>query len=173
LGSVLVSGELTSEKRQGGHGRTKTILEIIEASGRLRDVKSISIQNEPWMRLVIEVLSERGPDGRLVVSVAHYSEQNSDPMRDPEMLFEVMGDDSAGLAFWPFYFRNDYVGLEQWSRYRCPGGDMVCLPSRTRDLEQFASIWDRNLAEQGFLEAFRRQVEHARSTGRSGDHGRF
>jgi hypothetical protein len=66
----------------------KTILQIIEEAGGLPKAECISIDNEPWMRLVIEVLPERGPDGHVVVSVAHYGEQNSDAMRDPEMLFE-------------------------------------------------------------------------------------
>ena len=61
----------------------KTVLQIIEEAGGWTNAECISIENEPWMRLVIEVLPERGPDGRTVVSVAHYGEQNSDAMRDP------------------------------------------------------------------------------------------
>jgi hypothetical protein len=146
----------------------KTILQIIEEAGGLQRAKCISIKNEPWMRLVIEVLPEPGPDGHVVVSVAHYGEQNSDPMRDPEMLFEVIEQDCTQPEFWPFYFRNDYAGVEQWSRYRLEGGEVVFQPKRTRDMEQFAKVWDRNLTEQGFLEAFRRQAAWARSEERSG-----
>ena len=146
----------------------KTILQIIEEAGGLQRAKCISIENEPWMRLVIEVLPEPGPDGHVVVSVAHYGEQNSDPMRDPEMLFEVIEQDSVQPEFWPFYFRNDYAGVEQWSRYRLDGGAVVFQPKRTRDMEEFAKVWDRNLTEQGFLEAFRRQAACARSEERSG-----
>jgi hypothetical protein len=68
----------------------KTVLQIIEEAGGLTNAEFISVENEPWMRLVIEVLPERGPDGHLVVSVAHYGEQNGDAMRYPEMLFEVV-----------------------------------------------------------------------------------
>ena len=146
----------------------KTILQIIEEAGGLQRAKCISIENEPWMRLVIEVLPEVGPDGHVVVSVAHYGVQNSDPMRDPEMLFEVIEEDGVQPEFWPFYFRNDYVGVEQWSRYQGEGGDIVFLPRRTQDMEQFAKIWDRNLTEQGFLEAFRRQAARASSEERIG-----
>jgi hypothetical protein len=110
------------------------------------------------MRLVIEVLPERGPGGHVVVSVAHYGEQNSDPMRDPEMLFEVVEDARGEPEFWPFYFRNDYVGVEQWSRRRDEAGNLKCLPKLTRDLEEFAKMWERNLRDQGFLEAFRRKA---------------
>ncbi len=38
----------------------KTILQIIEEAGGLPKAACISIDNEPWMRLVIEVLPERG-----------------------------------------------------------------------------------------------------------------
>ena len=78
-------------------------------------------------------------------------------MRDPEMLFEVVEEGGRQREFWPFYFRNDYAALEQWSRRRDESGNLHCLPRLTRDLEQFAEMWDRNLRAQGFLEAFRRQ----------------
>ena len=146
----------------------KTILQILEAAGGLQGVKHISIENSPWMRLVIEVLAEPGPDGHSVVSAAHYGEQNSDPMRDPEMLFEVVQDEGGQPQLWPFYFRNDYVGVEQWSRYTAEGGELISLPKRTREMEEFAQIWDRNLTEQGFLEAYHRQV----ACGLSADGGR-
>ena len=133
-----------------------TVLQIIRESGGFHRCKWISIENEPWMRLVIEVLPELGPDGHTVVSVAHYGEQNSDLMRDPELAFEVVEKDGV-TELSPFYFRNDYVGVEQWSRYRNESGDLVALPQRTRDMEAFAKIWDRNLSSQGFLEAFRRK----------------
>ena len=53
----------------------KTILQIIEEVGGLPKAECISIDNEPWMRLVIEVPPERGPDGHVVVSVAHYGDR--------------------------------------------------------------------------------------------------
>ena len=133
-----------------------TVLQIIRESGGFHRCKWISIENEPWMRLVIEVLSESGPGGHTVVSVAHYGSQNSDLMRDPELLFEVVEKDGV-TELSPIYFRNDYVGVEQWSRYRDESGDLASLPQRTRDMEAFAKIWDRNLRSQGFLEAFRRK----------------
>jgi hypothetical protein len=136
----------------------KTVLQIIEEAGGLTRVECISVENEPWMRLVIEVLPERGPDGHVVVSVAHYGEQNGDPMRDPEMLFEVVEEVGREPEFWPFYFRNDYAAVEQWSRRRDEAENLHSLPKRTHDFEQFAKLWDRNLREQGFLEAFRRRA---------------
>lgn len=139
-----------------------TVLQIIQESGGFQPGKSISVENEPWMRLVIEVLPELGPDGHMVISVAHYGEQNSDLMRDPEMTFEVVERDGVP-ELRAFYFRNDYGGVEQWSRYRNDSGDLVCLPRRTRDMEAFAKMWDRNLNAQGFLAAFRRKLVAAAS----------
>ena len=135
-----------------GEMRVKTILQIIEEAGGLPKAECISIDNEPWMRLVIEVLPERGSDGHVVVSVAHYGEQNSDAMRDPEMLFEVVNEEGGQSGFWPFYFRNDYAAVEQWSRRHDEAGNLQCLPRRTRDLEQFAEMFVANLimmARQG------------------------
>ena len=123
----------------------KTILQIIEEAGGLAKLACISIDNEAWIRLVIEVLPERGPDGHVVVSLAHYGEQNSDPMRDPEMLFELVEEGARQPELWPFYFRNDYAAVEQWSRLRDEARNLHCLPRLTRDLARFAEIWDRNL----------------------------
>src|SRR5215469_12979898 len=81
----------------------------------------------------------------------------SDSMRDPEMLFEVV-ETAGSVSFRPFYFRNDYVGVERWSRHRDESGTTVCDDLKlTRELEAFAAMWDRNLGAQGFLTAFWRQ----------------
>jgi hypothetical protein len=139
----------------------KTIIRIIEEAGGLAGSRYIPINNEPWMRLVIEVLAESGPDGLPVVSVCHYGEQNSDLMRDPEVLFEAVINDGLLQELRPFYFRNDYVGIERWSRQRSDRGELICKSGGVRELEQFAQLWDRNLDQQGFLEAFRRcRLEH-------------
>jgi hypothetical protein len=127
-----------------------TVWQIIQERGGLCPGISIALENEPWMRLVIEVLLEPGPAGHVVVSVGHYGEQNSDLMRDPEMLFEVV-ETHGSVSFQPFYFRNDYIGVEQWSRYRDEFGTVMCDSALTRELETFAAMWDRNLKEQGFL----------------------
>jgi hypothetical protein len=116
---------------------------------------SVSIENEPWKRLAIEVLTEPGPDGHIVVSssVVHYGEPNSDLMRDPEMLCEAV-ETAGSVSFRPFYFRNDYVGIEQWSRYRDDSGTVVRNLRLTREQEAFAGMWDRNLGAQGFSVRF-------------------
>jgi hypothetical protein len=134
----------------------KTIIRIIEEAGGLTGGSYIPINNEPWMRLVIEVLAGSGPEGLPVVSVCHYGEQNSDLMRDPEVLFEAVINDGRLQELRPFYFRNDYVGIERWARQRNDRGELICRSGEVRELEQFAELWDRNLDQQRFFEAFRR-----------------
>lgn len=133
----------------------KTLLEILDAAGGIDAVTHIEVDNPPFMRLVIEVLPHHGPDGHRVISIAHYGKQNGDPTRDPEVCAEVIRRDE-GPVLWPYYIRNDYAGFEQWSRWRDGDGNVICLPERTREMEAFLVMWDRNLRDQGFLAAYRR-----------------
>src|ERR1700709_92474 len=55
-----------------------------------------------------------------------------------------------------FNYRNDYVGVEQWSR-TIHGGNYVYLVSLHQQHERFAKVWDNNLRLQGFAEAFEQQ----------------
>ena len=132
----------------------QTILEILRLAGQLEPGFCLSIANEPYMRLVIEDIRTPGPDGNPTLSVAHYGEQNGDAMRDPEMLFQ-MAEISGQISLVPYYFRNDYVGIEQDSRLNQDGVALV-RPRLLREHQRFARLWDRNLRAQGFVEAFRR-----------------
>jgi hypothetical protein len=129
----------------------QTILQIIQKAGGWHPGLYLKIYTPPFMELVIEAMDESGPCGLPAVSVAHYGEQNGDPMRDPEMCFEL------GFAGGPhlnaFYWRNDYVGIEQWSRFIKEGN--YCYHTQLHaQHENFAKLWDKNLAAQRFIEAF-------------------
>ena len=131
-----------------------TIVAILKQAGGWHHGLSLKIENPPYMALVIEATDESGPCGLPAISVCHYGEHNGDLMRDPEMCFEL------GLAGGPhlsaFYFRNDYLGVEQWSR-DVVDGNYIHLIGLHREHESFAKTWDNNLRLQGFLEAFERQ----------------
>ena len=133
----------------------KTVLQIIEEAGGLSAFTWARIENPPFMPLVVESLGERGPSGHRALSIAHYGEQNGDAMRDPEICAEVVVE-KGSASLWPYYFRNDYAGVESWNRQRAADGSMTCRPQETRDLESFMEMWDANIQAQGFLEAFRR-----------------
>ena len=67
----------------------RTILRILERAGGYRPTLYLKIENPPYMTLVIEATPDPGPLNAPALSVAHYSEQNGDLMRDPEMCFEL------------------------------------------------------------------------------------
>jgi hypothetical protein len=92
--------------------------------------------------------------GLPAISVCHYGEQNGDLMRDPEMCLEIGFAGKPHLS--AFYLRNDYLGMEQWSR-DVVDGNYVHVNGLHRQHESFAKAWDNNLRLQGFLEAFERQ----------------
>ncbi|WP_047496983.1 hypothetical protein [Terriglobus sp. TAA 43] len=129
----------------------KTLLELLQKGGGWRPSLYLKIANPPYMELVIEATDESGPCGLPCVSVAHYGEQNGDPMRDPEMCFEL--GFAGGPHLDPFYWRNDYVGIEQWSR-DTREGRYIYVAHLHQQHESFAKQWDINLREQHFLEAF-------------------
>lgn len=133
----------------------RSILKILETM----DGDHVRIENGSYMPLVVEKLGAKGPRGWPLVSVAHYGEQNGDAMRDPEMVFEWTdhrGPRSEILA--PVYFRNDYMGVEQYAvesvngGYYLDEGDKRYAIRRKllADLKAFARTWDRNICEQGF-----------------------
>ena len=74
----------------------KNAAQIIALHGGLDALRAAPIRIDPpcagLMRLCIELVGT-GPNGRPLVSVAHYYEQQGDLIADPEMTFEVIGDD--------------------------------------------------------------------------------
>jgi hypothetical protein len=131
----------------------KTILRILERAGGYRPSLYLNIENPPYMALVIEAIPEPGPLGLPGLSVAHYGSRNGDPMRDPEMCFELSKPVFSQLSLDPYYWRNDYVAVEQFSR-AIVQGRYIALPGLHMQHERFAAAWDRNLSLQGFAEAF-------------------
>jgi hypothetical protein len=132
----------------------QTILQILKMAGGWHPGLYLKIDNAPYMELVIEAMDESGPMGLPALSVAHYGQQNGDLMRDPEMCFELGLAGGAHLS--AFYYRNDYLGVEQWSRDVIEG-NYVHLIALHAQHQSFAKTWDNNLRLQGFAEAFERQ----------------
>ena len=136
----------------------RTIAQILTEAGTLPPGFHLHIENPPWMPLDIEDIETSGPNGLPTISVAHYGQQNGDAMRDPEMLFE-MRREGGEIVLAPYYWRNDYVGIERYSSYRDDQQKLFTLAALKRRHEEFARVWDRNLRTQGFYEAF----THSRS----------
>lgn len=105
------------------HGKTQEFQQAIKD----RSGFYLNVENEPYMRLVIEVT----PEG--YVSVAHYYRQDGDAMRDPEIVF----DPARWLAV---EYTQDSMGIYQRVEpgYYSPG------------IETFADVWAQNIKSQGF-----------------------
>jgi len=129
------------------------LLRILERAGGYRPSPFLKIENPPYMALVIEATPEPGALGLPAISVAHYGKQNGDLIRYPEMCFELSEAIGSNLSLDSYYWRNDYMGSEQWSR-NIVNGHYVTLLDLHKLHELFATVWDRNLRLQGFLEAF-------------------
>jgi hypothetical protein len=130
-----------------------TVLELIKRAGGWHPGLYLKIDNPPYMELVIEAMDESGPCGLPAISVAHYGELNGDAMRDPEMCFELSKPIAGKLTLDPYYWRNDYAAVEQFSR-AIVRGHYVALLDLHRQHEGFAAEWNKNLSLQGFAEAF-------------------
>ncbi len=132
----------------------QTILHILRLAGGYQPDLHLRIENPPYLPLLIKAMPEPGPMGLPVLSITHYGEQNSDLMRDPEMLFELV-ELPSGPALDPFAWRNDYLGVEQYSR-SADGEKYVVLQRLYAQHHGFAVDWDRVLFMQGYVEAFLR-----------------
>lgn len=123
-----------------------TVAKILEAKGiEITDEFYVKVENPPYMALVIEGVG-RSPNGNVMVSVAHYFEQNRDLCRDPEMVFEATADD-----WLPVVFQQD-IPLYVCRSIAWEDGGTLIHPKALRDNKSFARTWDRNLKEQGFLD---------------------
>ena len=129
----------------------KTILAILTKAGGWQHGLHLHIDNPPYMPLVIEAADESGPCGLPAISVCHYGEQNGDAMRDPEMCFEMEIEDGKLKSIAPYYYRNDYVGREEFAHDQ----DNGAVNARTvQNQQEFADLWGHNLKEQGFLRGY-------------------
>lgn len=123
----------------------KKAAEILRALLALQTAK-IDNSDGVYMPVYIELIDKTENDHHF--SLAHYGQQNGDAMRDPEMLF-VLHKESQ--QFIPYYYRNDYMGVEQYSvKWTAEG---VLLNRRLQaDHTTFANQWLRNIAaQQGIL----------------------
>lgn len=82
----------------------------------------------------------------MIVSVAHYYEQNSDLLADPEMLFLYV---KAMNTYIPSYFKQDGVmGTEQESVI-VENGEIKGYRSKLQsDHTAFANLWMKNIKQQ-------------------------
>lgn len=116
----------------------KEILHIhgIESVADMTYDDYIKLEVDGYMPLCIEKVDETR------ISAAHYYVQNHDYMRDPEIVFEVR-DDGNWVAIEyiqvPITYQRDEDGLVEAMAFA-------------------VNTWDKNIREQGFVEAARAAV---------------
>jgi hypothetical protein len=116
--------------------KSKSILnklwELAEKSGYYK------LNNDPtFIPLTIEIIAKNQ------LSICHYGESNGDLMRDPEMIFYRQNDD-----WFPIYFRNDWVGVEEFSGTVTQGQVMINNEEHQQDQTEFANLWLLNIEGQ-------------------------
>jgi len=94
------------------------------------------------MTLIIEDTQERGPNGLQAISVAQRRTERRSNAR-PAMIFEAE-ESGEEVNLVPFYWRNDYLGIEQYSVFT---EDRKTLPNAKLKQKHiaFARIWDAKL----------------------------
>ena len=126
----------------------REIIDVFGGMARLRQ-EVMRVEAAGFMPLHIERIGV-GPRGGVLVSVAHYYVQNGDLMADPDLTVEVVDGEWSPVAY-----RQDGLGVYQEAVYL--DGDRVTVrPGLVNDLKQFMQAWDRNLRDQGFVDAARK-----------------
>jgi hypothetical protein len=131
----------------------KTIASIIAIFGGPNNVYA-SIENQPYMRLVIEDIGT-GPRSYLALSIAHYFKSNGDLCQDPEVGVELVPHADGSLSYEPFFFQTAVPPLYQ-EVY--PAGPHSENRELKEQLAEFLHTWDQNLAAQHFVEAAQKSV---------------
>ena len=123
----------------------------------LGDAKALRIKSGSYMPLSIEDIGTAG-EGQRLISLCHYGEQNGDLMRDPDMVFMLHEHRYPGITDGvtyfaePVSFRNDYMGiLQEVYEYNEAGARTHVRPKLKAELKSFATMWFKNLREQGFF----------------------
>lgn len=120
---------------------TLTFNKLVELTKANNGYVKVDNTGNSFMPVSVEILSDIG--NRVNVSIAHYYEQNGDLMADPEMCFYIVN----GSVF-PYYFKQDNVGMEEDSIIFEDGEIKGYKEKMQRDHATFANMWLNNIKEQ-------------------------
>jgi hypothetical protein len=120
----------------------QTLNKLWEMAKRNKDNEGyVKLNNDPsYIPLNVEIISKNE------ISLCHYKELNGDLMRDPEMVF--FKNDGE---WFPTYFRNDYLGVEDFS-IRHSDSKIIAVDERlVYSQSEFANIWLFNIKLQQLM----------------------
>lgn len=121
----------------------KVFRKLIEGMA-LYDSKTIDNTNKAFMPTHVEIIAQHHLS--LIVSIAHYTEQNGDLCQDPEMTFLVMDAGVFAMTFQqalPPVFQQAVEIQERGFRF---------APKLQKELTSFANMWLANINSQQFRE---------------------
>ena len=117
----------------------QTILHILREGRRMaRHGLYLQIENPPYMALVIEATGRVRPAADFPLSPSRTTaNRTATPCATRRCASSLAKPIGGALSLDPFYWRNDYVGVEQWSR-SIVRGHYVALLALHRQHQQFA-----------------------------------
>ncbi len=114
--------------------------------GDLKTDTAYRLRAPGFMDLIVEVLPPCPDTGAMVLSLAHYFEQNGDLCQDPAMTVRVFGPrEGRRGTVEALTFEQSIPPIHQ-EVYPAPGKVTLAIK---RDLNSFLSLWLRNLKSQG------------------------
>ncbi|MDV6237536.1 hypothetical protein CH379_018035 [Leptospira ellisii] len=132
----------------------KNILKLIDENGGLEKLKNrgLRVKNNGYMDLVIEYIGV-GPQNKDAISVLYSYVQNGDLIRDPEVCFELIEEDSLKMD--PFLFLQDGFRGRYDEVYPLNEDDSIESVSLElqKDIQSFCIQWDKNLKDQKFFDS--------------------
>ncbi len=134
---------MTTTRRPSQYEQNHARLEALMGQPlcELRSGRSYRLRAQGFMDLVVEVLPQDQETGAMVLSLAHYFEQNGDLCQDPEMTVRVFQHGMVEALTFQQAIPPIYSVV-----YPEPG---KVAPAIKRDLNSFLSLWLRNLTAQG------------------------
>ena len=114
--------------------------------GDLRSDRSYRLTARGFMDLVVEVLPECPETGAMVLSLAHYFEQNGDLCQDPEMTVRIRLPKNGSTGTVEAETYQQAIPPIYQEVYPKPG---MVAPRLKRELNDFLTHWLRTLKDQG------------------------
>lgn len=121
----------------------KTLRKLIEGMS-LHDSKTIDNTNKTFMPVHVEIIERHHQS--VVVSVAHYYEQNGDLCQDPEMEFLVSDAGCFAMTF------QQAIPPRYQQAVKITEKGIQFAPRLQKELTTFANHWFSNIQSQQFGE---------------------
>lgn len=135
--------------KQTRHATTnyKLLLPLLTVTEASED-RHHRFESSGYMPLSLEYLGYSDYKDRPVYGMMHWTTQNGDLMRDPDMTFSV--DRETGTVH-PMTYQNDFMRCYQEVYRRDDGGTLYYSRRLLTDLDDFLWHWLQNIHDQGYI----------------------